>query len=228
MASLTLSATLPHLRPPTCEFHQPCEEANSLQLGILYISLLLATVGTGGIRPCVVNFGADQFDETDPNQKKKLSKYFNWYYFVMGVSVLMAVTVVIYIQDNIGWGLGLGIPTVLMFLSCVTLVAGYPLYRKTEPAGSPFTRLLQVAVAAFKKRKMRVDDDDLRLLYENDDLDAAISTGGKLVHTSQMKYVIRNIMTFSSSSSSYLYGDAIEVIKLMKDRVHADSWTRRP
>ncbi|KAG6396643.1 hypothetical protein SASPL_142798 [Salvia splendens] len=76
--------------------------------------------------------------------------FFNWYYFCMGASNLVANTVIIYIQDNIGWGWGLGIPTAAMFLSVVAFVTGYPLYRKIDPAGSPFTRLIQVAVAAFR------------------------------------------------------------------------------
>ncbi|CAN1851667.1 Protein NRT1/ PTR FAMILY 3.1 [Linum perenne] len=137
MTGLTLSAILPHLRPPPCrpdDVKSPCEEADTGQLAILYISLLLGALGAGGIRPCVVAFGADQFDESDPKQATKTWKYFNWYYFVMGVSILAAVTVVVYIQDNIGWGWGLGIPTL-------------------EPVGSPFTRLVQVMVAAWRKRR---------------------------------------------------------------------------
>ncbi|PKI61949.1 hypothetical protein CRG98_017675 [Punica granatum] len=187
MTCLTLSASLPQLRPPPCQSdHHPCQEANTGQLSILYVALLLGAVGSGGIRPCVVAFGADQFDESDPRQSTKIWKYFNWYYFVMGASVLVAVTVLVYIQENVGWGWGLGIPTVLMFLSVVALVFGYPLYRKMEPAGSPFTRLLQVSVAAFQKRTLPALEDPW-MLYKNEELDALISIDGKLVHTSQMR-----------------------------------------
>ncbi|XP_031384631.1 protein NRT1/ PTR FAMILY 3.1-like [Punica granatum] len=189
MTCLTLSASLPQLRPPPCQSdHHPCQEANTGQLSILYVALLLGAVGSGGIRPCVVAFGADQFDESDPRQSTKIWKYFNWYYFVMGASVLVAVTVLVYIQENVGWGWGLGIPTVLMFLSVVALVFGYPLYRKMEPAGSPFTRLLQVSVAAFQKRTLPALEDPW-MLYKNEELDALISIDGKLVHTSQMRFL---------------------------------------
>lgn len=150
------------------------------------MALILSAVGSGGIRPCVVAFGAEQFDDSDPKQSTKTWTYFNWYYFVMGASILVAVTLLVYIQDNIGWGLGLGIPTVAMFISIVAFMVGYRLYRHLDPAGSPFTRLVQVAVAAFRKRKMNnVDDSDL--LYHNDELDAPISLGGKLIHTDQYK-----------------------------------------
>lgn len=186
MVTLTVSAVLPTLRPPPCKANQVCQEASSGQEAILYASLLLGALGSGGIRPCVVAFGADQFDETDPNQTTKTWNYFNWYYFVMGASMLVAVTVLVYIQDNIGWGWGLGIPTIAMFLSIIAFIIGYPLYRNLDPVGSPFTRLLQVCVAAYKKKKMTVVSDP-SLLYNNDELDASISLGGKLLHTKQMK-----------------------------------------
>lgn len=187
MISLTLSAVVPQLRPPPCKGEEICQQANAGQLAILYLSLLLSAIGSGGIRPCVVAFGAEQLDESDPKQSStKTWTYFNWYYFVMGASILVAVTVLVYIQDNIGWGLGLGIPTVAMLLSVVAFVFGYPLYRNLDPAGSPFTRLVQVGVAAFRKRKME-NVKDAKMLYQNDELDAAISLGGKLLHTPQMK-----------------------------------------
>lgn len=187
MITLTLSAVLPQLRPPPCELGDPnCKEANTGQVAILYVSLLLAAIGSGGIRPCVVAFGADQFDESDPNQTTKTWNYFNWYYFAMGASILVAVTVLVYIQDNIGWGIGLGIPTIAMFLSIIVFIIGYPLYLNMDPSGSPFTRLIQVFVATWKKRKLPMVSNP-SLLYHNDELDASISLDGKLLHTKQMK-----------------------------------------
>ncbi|XP_048427824.1 protein NRT1/ PTR FAMILY 3.1-like [Pyrus x bretschneideri] len=188
MICLTVSAVLPQLRPPPCNHGQVCEEADGGQLAIMYVSLLLGALGSGGIRPCVVSFGADQFDENDEKQTTKTWNYFNWYYFAMGASILVAVTVLVYIQDNIGWGWGLGIPTIAMFLSVIAFLIGYPLYRHLDPAGSPFTRLIQVAVAAYKKRKLSMVSDP-RMLYQNDELDGPISLGGKLLHTKHMKFL---------------------------------------
>lgn len=184
MISLTISAVVPQLRPPPCKDQEVCQDASLGQLAILYGSLLLNAIGAGGIRPCVVAFGADQFDESDSEQTTKTWSYFNWYYFVQGTAILVTVTVVVYIQDNIGWGWGLGIPTMAMFISIITFIFGYSLYRNLDPPGSPFTRLVQVCVAAFKKRKLT---HNVNQLYQNDEMDAPISLGGKLVHTHQMK-----------------------------------------
>ncbi|XP_038706040.1 protein NRT1/ PTR FAMILY 3.1-like [Tripterygium wilfordii] len=187
MTILTLSAILPQLRPPPCKGDEVCQEAGTGQLAILYISLILGALGSGGIRPCVAAFGAEQFDEKDPNQTTKTWKYFNWYYFVMGVAILLAVTVLVYIQDNIGWGWGLGIPTVAMFISVVPFILGYRLYRNLDPAGSPFTRLVQVSVSAFKKRNLSISDP--KVLYQNDELDASICIDGKLIHSEEMTFL---------------------------------------
>uniref|UniRef100_A0A7N0T673 Uncharacterized protein n=1 Tax=Kalanchoe fedtschenkoi TaxID=63787 RepID=A0A7N0T673_KALFE len=186
MTCLTVSAVLPQLRPTPCGDGTVCQQASSGQLAILYGSLLLTAVGAGGIRPCAVAFGADQFNESDPKQKAWIWKYFNWYYFSMGVSILLAVTVLVYVQDYVGWGWGLGIPTIFMFISVILFVLGYPLYRNLDPVGSPFTRLIQVSVAAFKKRKLSTDT---KLLYENEEIDGPISNGGKLLHSNQLKFL---------------------------------------
>lgn len=189
MSTLTLSAVIPQLRPPPCEQGNGvvCKEANTGQLAVLYGCLLFAALGAGGIRPCVVAFGADQFDESDPKSTKTWT-YFNWYYFITGTATLVAVTVLVYVQDNVGWGWGLGIPTLAMFVSIVVFVVGYPIYRNLDPDGSPFTRLVQVGVAAFRKRKLKHADDSDEL-YQNDELDASISLGGKLLHSQQFKFL---------------------------------------
>ncbi|XVE91417.1 hypothetical protein REPUB_Repub01dG0007700 [Reevesia pubescens] len=188
MIILTLSAALPQLRPPPCEGNQVCQEANGNQVAILYLSLLLAALGSGGIRPCVAAFGAEQFVEEDPNHPKKTWVFFNWYFFVLGASILLASTVLVYIQDNVGWSWGLGIPTIAMALSIIVFLIGYRLYRNLDPAGSPYTRVLQVFVAAFRKRKIPLVSDP-KFLYVNEELDASISTDGLLHHTKQLKFL---------------------------------------
>jgi hypothetical protein len=186
MVCLTISAALPQLRPPPCAGNEVCQEANSKQMAILYFSLLLAAIGSGGIRPCVAAFGANQFVGVDSKHKTNTWVFFNWYYFVMGASMLLASTVLVYIQDNVGWGWGLGIPTVAMLLSIPIFVLGHPLYRFLDPAGSPFTRFLQVIVAAFRKRKVPMVSDP-KMLYQNQEIDAPFSADGMLHHTKQFE-----------------------------------------
>ncbi|TKY62743.1 NRT1/ PTR FAMILY 3.1 [Spatholobus suberectus] len=183
---ITVSAILPHLHPPPCPTQVNCQEASSSQLWILYISLLLISLGTGGIRPCVVPFSADQFDMTKNGVASRKWNLFNWYFFCMGLASLSALTIVVYIQDNMGWGWGLGIPTIAMLLSVIAFVLGSPLYKTVKPHGSPLVRLVQVVVAAVKKRKEALPED-AKLLYQNWELDSAISLEGRLLHSDQFK-----------------------------------------
>ncbi|VAI84990.1 hypothetical protein VPH35_128409 [Triticum aestivum] len=194
MALLTVSAALPQFRPAPCKAagggSGACEQALPWQLAVLYVSLFLNAVGAGGYRPCIVAFGADQFDESQTAERARTWGFFNWYYFCNGASQLVAVTAVVYVQDNVGWGWGLGVPAFCMGVSVVAFVGGYPMYRRLDPSGSPFTRLAQVVVAAVRKRRVPRVDDPGRL-YENDEMDAPISMYGKLVHTNQLSYFDR-------------------------------------
>ncbi|OMO97112.1 Proton-dependent oligopeptide transporter family [Corchorus capsularis] len=203
LVSITISAILPSLRPPPCPTQENCQEASAIQLWILYICLLLTSLGTGGIRPCVVTFAADQFD-MDQSSAARSGKwnFFNWYYFCMGIATLSALTVVVYIQEHVGWGWGLGIPTIAMAISIIAFVVGSPLYKKMKPGGSPLIRLAQVIVAAVKKRK-EVAPEDPKLLYQNKQLDADIAVNGRLVHTNQYKWLDKAaIVTESEATSS--------------------------
>ncbi|XP_052154395.1 protein NRT1/ PTR FAMILY 3.1-like [Oryza glaberrima] len=194
MLGLVVSALVPALRPAPCGgggAAAPCQRADGGQLAMLYLSLLCTALGSGGIRPCVVAFGADQFGlgGRRPGGEQKWS-YFNLYFFSMGLAVLLAVTVVVYIQETVGWGWGFGIPAIAMFVSVLSFVVGYPLYVKVKPEGSPFKRLVQVVVAAFKKIKVPVPDDSGEL-YHNKELDAAIAADGRLLHSDQLRFLDR-------------------------------------
>ena len=43
----------------------------------------------GGIKPCVSTFGADQFDEDDPRDRKDKSSFFNWFYWSINIGALV-------------------------------------------------------------------------------------------------------------------------------------------
>ncbi|XP_027940411.1 protein NRT1/ PTR FAMILY 3.1-like [Vigna unguiculata] len=188
LLSITVSAILPHFRPPPCPTQVNCQEATSSQLWILYISLLLTSVGSGGIRPCVVPFSADQFDMTKTGVASRKWNLFNWYFFSMGFASLSALTIVVYIQDNMGWGWGLGIPSIAMMISIIAFVLGSPLYKTVKPEGSPLVRLAQVIAAAVKKRNQTLPEDP-KFLYHNWELDAPIALEGMLLHSDQYKWL---------------------------------------
>ena len=55
-------------------------------------------------------FGADQFDDSDEAEKKNKSSFFNRFYFSINMAALVASIVLVWVQTNVGWGLGLRYP----------------------------------------------------------------------------------------------------------------------
>ncbi|CAL4921678.1 unnamed protein product [Urochloa decumbens] len=189
LAVLTLSASVPALQPPTC-LGTVCPEASLLQYGIFFIGLYMIALGTGGIKPCVSSFGADQFDDTDQAERAKKTSFFNWFYFCISMGSFISGTIIVWIQDNSGWGIGFAIPTISMALAIACFFGASNIYRYQKPGGSPLTRICQVAVAAFRKRHAKLPSD-LSLLYEVDGQTSAIAGSRKLEHTNELKFLDR-------------------------------------
>ncbi|XP_061994917.1 protein NRT1/ PTR FAMILY 8.3-like isoform X1 [Rosa rugosa] len=185
MCTLTLSATLPSLIPPEC-VGSACPAASTSQYAVFFFGLYLIALGTGGIKPCVSSFGADQFDDTDSRERVKKGSFFNWFYFSINIGALISSSFIVYIQDNAGWGLGFGIPALFMAVAIVSFFSGTPLYRFQRPGGSPLTRMCQVLVASFRKRSVNVPEDS-SLLYETQDKISAIEGSRKLEHSDELK-----------------------------------------
>jgi len=182
---LTLSASVSALQPPTC-LGTVCPEASLLQYDVFFIGLYMIALGTGGIKPCVSSFGADQFDDSDPAERAKKTSFFNWFYFCINMGSFISGTVIVWIQDNSGWGIGFAIPTISMALAIACFFAASNIYRYQKPGGSPLTRVCQVVVAAFHKRHAELPND-VSLLYEVDGQISAIEGSRKLEHTNELK-----------------------------------------
>ncbi|KAF6152864.1 hypothetical protein GIB67_000887 [Kingdonia uniflora] len=185
MGTLTFSASVPALKPPAC-VDSVCPSASPAQFYIFIVGLYLIALGTGGIKPCVSSFGADQFDDTDPSERVKKGSFFNWFYFSINLGALISSSFLVWVQDNLGWGLGFGIPTVFMAIAIGSFFSGTPLYRFQKPGGSPLTRMCQVLVASFHKWNVEVPDDS-SLLYELPDKTSAIEGSRKLEHSDELR-----------------------------------------
>ncbi|CAL9178859.1 unnamed protein product [Musa hybrid cultivar] len=182
---LTMTASVEGLKAP-CN-HGVCDPTTA-QTAVVFVALYLIALGTGGIKPCVSSFGADQFDESDESEKKRKSSFFNWFYFSINIGALIASSVLVWIQNNVGWGWGFGIPAVVMAIAVVSFFLGTPLYRHQKPGGSPITRVAQVIVASLRKSGMDVPDDK-SLLYEVVDKESVIQGSRKLGHTDEFKFL---------------------------------------
>ncbi|WJX84534.1 hypothetical protein P8452_67103 [Trifolium repens] len=186
--TITLTAGIHQLRPISCkDIHIPtCDHPQNWQLGVLFVGLGLLSIGAGGIRPCNIAFGADQFDTKTEKGKMQLESFFNWWYFTFTVALVIALTGVVYIQTNVSWTLGFAIPTMCLAFSITIFLLGRKVYVYKKPQGSIFTDMAKVIAAACRKRKLQLSDrpllyDPVSTLSESDNI--------RLVRTSRFKFL---------------------------------------
>ncbi|CAK7349324.1 unnamed protein product [Dovyalis caffra] len=190
MSLLTLAVSVPALRPPSCGHgtkEMGCDEtASALQKGIFYGALYIIAAGTGGTKPNISTMGADQFDNFEPKEREHKLSFFNWWMFSIFFGTLFSNTFLVYIQDNVGWALGYGLPTLGLALSIIVFLTGSPFYRHKFPAGSPFTRIVRVLVAAIRKWKVPVPNDP-KELHELGIEEYAKSVKYRIDHTNSLR-----------------------------------------
>ncbi|KAL3035309.1 hypothetical protein AAZX31_02G243300 [Glycine max] len=167
MILLTLAVSLKSLRP-TCT-NGICNKASTLQISFFYMALYTMAVGAGGTKPNISTFGADQFDDFNPNEKQIKASFFMRWMFTSFLGALVATLGLVYIQENFGWGLGYGIPTIGLLLSLVIFSIGTPIYRhKNRAAKSPARDLIRVPIVAFRNRKLELPINPSSDLYEHE------------------------------------------------------------
>ncbi|RCV27468.1 hypothetical protein SEVIR_5G330700v4 [Setaria viridis] len=155
MCLLCLTAILPvYKKTPECAARVADCEVVPWQLPLLFTSFALMSVGSGGIRPCTLAFGADQLDRRDNSSSnvRTLQTFFNWYYTVLGLAIVFAATVIVYIQQTRGWVVGFAVPVVLMVTALTLFLLGSPFYLKAAADRSAIVGLVQVLVASYKNR----------------------------------------------------------------------------
>lgn len=96
----------------------------------LFLSLYIISLGQGGYNPSLQAFGADQLeiDDDQDDYTKKKSLFFQWWYFGICSGSLLGISLMAYIQDTLGWGLGFAIPTISMVTSIAVFSCGTGFY----------------------------------------------------------------------------------------------------
>ncbi|CAN1262385.1 Protein NRT1/ PTR FAMILY 4.6 [Linum perenne] len=154
LSVLTVQASIASLRPPPCATNNsfPCAEANGETEVMFFAGLYLVALGVGGIKGSLPPHGAEQFDETTQLGRKQRSSFFNYYVFCLSCGALVAVTFVVWIEDNKGWQWGFGTATAAILMSIPVFILGSPTYRTKVPTGSPITTLFKVLIILCKSR----------------------------------------------------------------------------
>ena len=98
-----------------------------------FFGLVLICLGTGGIKPCVSAFGADQVvlvdntlkyshvgnediteSSSDGQEADRIREFFNSFYFCINVGALLSFAIIPIIRANYGFGAAFFIPTICM------------------------------------------------------------------------------------------------------------------
>lgn len=144
---LTVQAYIPSLKPPACTSvnrNISCQEVERGKAVMLFAGLYSVALGVGGIKGSLPSHGAEQFDEYTPHGRKQRSAFFNYYVFCLSCGALIAVTFVVWIEDNKGWQWGYGIATAAILISIPIFLLGSATYRMKIPIGSPITTMFKV------------------------------------------------------------------------------------
>ncbi|KAI3694474.1 hypothetical protein L1987_77439 [Smallanthus sonchifolius] len=148
---LTMSSMISSLKP--CANNGICLEPRKIHEIVYFVAIYLISAGTGGHKPSLESFGADQFDDDHSEERKKKMSFFNWWNTALCAGVLLGVTLIVYVQDQVGWGQADIILTVVMVCSIVIFIIGRPFYRYRKPE-NPLKPMVQVCAAAFYKRNL--------------------------------------------------------------------------
>ncbi|MED6126612.1 hypothetical protein PIB30_080079 [Stylosanthes scabra] len=182
---LSLSWFLPALKP--CDHNtNTCTQARRVHEVVFFIAMYLISVGTGGHKPSLQSFGADQFDDDHVSERRKKMSFFNWWSCGVCSGLILGVTLIVYVQDHINWGVADVILIGVMAFSLIIFLLGRKCYRYRVPSGSPLTPMLQVLVAAISKRKLPYPSNPSEL-YE--DSNSQSCNGRFLCHTEKLKFL---------------------------------------
>ncbi|OEL23982.1 Protein NRT1/ PTR FAMILY 4.3 [Dichanthelium oligosanthes] len=228
---LAVQAHVPSLHPPPCTPGQQattCESVHGSNLSLLLLGLYLIPIGDGAARACLPALGGEQFDISDPVEQRQEASFFNWYTFAVSTGGFVGLVFVVWVENTKGWDLGFIVCALCVLLGMLIWIAGFPFYRNQLPSGSPITRVLQVLVAAFRKRKVELPENPSELKQINKDeagalellprtegfncLDkAAVDTGKtgawslcSITQVEETKIIIRMVPIFLSAVLGYI------------------------
>ncbi|KAL8266768.1 hypothetical protein R6Q59_004112 [Mikania micrantha] len=188
LGGLSLASSMFLITPKGCgDRTTVCETHSSWEIGLFYISIYMVALGYGGYQPNIATFGADQFDEEDIKEGHSKVAFFSYFYLALNLGSLFSNTILSYFEDEGMWTLGFWLSTGSAFVGLALFLGGTIRYRHFKPSGNPLNRFCQVFVAAFKKWRVKLPQDE-ECLFE-DEKDSSLSTGRKILHTNEFKFL---------------------------------------
>jgi POT family proton-dependent oligopeptide transporter len=114
-----------------------------------YTGLFLIALGSGGIKPLVVSFCGDQFDQTN---KDKAKIVFDAFYWIINFGSFFASLLAPLLLRNYGPAVAFGVPGILMFIATFVFWLGRKQYVNVPPTPSDPDAFLNVVRTALRTR----------------------------------------------------------------------------
>jgi POT family proton-dependent oligopeptide transporter len=111
-----------------------------------YTGLFLIALGSGGIKPLVVSFCGDQFDQSN---KDKAKLVFDAFYWIINFGSFFASLFAPLLLRSFGPAVAFGVPGVLMFIATIIFWMGRHKYVNVPPAGEDPDSFLRVSRSAL-------------------------------------------------------------------------------
>ena len=99
----------------------------------LAIGLILISIGSGGIKPCVSAHVGDQFGKTNSHL---LTKVFGWFYFSINMGAFASTLLTPLLLKWYGPHWAFGVPGVLMLIATIAFWMGRKVFIHVPPGGS--------------------------------------------------------------------------------------------
>ncbi len=103
----------------------------------LFAGLLLISVGSGGIKPCVSAHVGDQFGKSNQHL---LTKVYQWFYFSINLGAFVSTLLTPWVLDQYGPHWAFGIPGVLMAFATLLFWMGRNEFIHIPPGGKEFIK----------------------------------------------------------------------------------------
>ncbi len=115
-----------------------------------YTGLFLIALGSGGIKPLVVSFCGDQFDQRNKHRAKVV---FDAFYWIINFGSFFASLFAPLLLRSYGPAVAFGVPGVLMFIATFIFWLGRKQYVNVPPAGPDPHSFLNVVRTALRTRR---------------------------------------------------------------------------
>jgi len=133
---------------------------------VTFVGLGLIALGTGGIKPCVSTFGADQFEINQGERRniwdRELERYFMAFYFVINMGSILGFLVIPLIRKYYGYFWAFLVPAISLLAALIVFLSASTKYIIVSPKGSVLKVIMGVCWEARKPTVSCLRNDSSR------------------------------------------------------------------